>query len=174
MTGVLLCSLLYASMFVTSHRSLHYANRHTLECHSLVNAHTIQFNAIKITTLRQVIHFSNWMAIKIFNAVNTGAELGLATPLTTAASVSFFLTRIEFISILCVCVCVCVIAWVYMHPHMHRSKAFMFASTTCSWTLVVSLTFILPHSLSMAGHFWQVWLCAILYKIKAFKSKLPD
>ncbi len=32
-----------------------------------------------------------------FNAVNAGAKLGLATPLTTAASVSFFLTRIAFI-----------------------------------------------------------------------------
>ncbi len=69
---------------------------------------------------------------------------------------------------------VCVKAWVYIHSHTHRSKAFMFVSTTCSWTLVVSLTFILPHELSMAGHFWQVWLCAILYKIKAFKRKLPD
>ncbi len=35
------------------------------------------------------------------------------------------------------CVCECD-AWVYMHPHTHRSKAFIFASTTFSWTLVVS------------------------------------
>ncbi len=32
---------------------------------------------------------SSIMALKIFNAVNTGAGLRLATPLTTAASVSF-------------------------------------------------------------------------------------
>ncbi len=33
----------------------------------------------------------------IFNAINAGAGLGLATPFTTAASVSFFLKRIAFI-----------------------------------------------------------------------------
>ncbi len=31
--------------------------------------------------------------LTIFNAVNRGAELGLASPLTTAASVSFFLDK---------------------------------------------------------------------------------
>ncbi len=36
-------------------------------------------------------------ALKIFNAVNAGAGLGLATPFTTAASVSSFLKRIAFI-----------------------------------------------------------------------------
>ncbi len=35
--------------------------------------------------------------LKIFNAVNAGAGLGLATPFTTAASVSFFLKRIVYV-----------------------------------------------------------------------------
>ncbi len=42
-------------------------------------------------------HFSSLTALKIFNIVNAGTELGLVTPLTTAASVSLFLTRIVFI-----------------------------------------------------------------------------
>ncbi len=64
------------------------------------------------------------------------------------------------LTIVCMHGCVCVIVWVYMHPHTHRSKAFMFASTTCSWTLVVSLTFILPHS---RFHFWRDFkLCCTL------------
>ncbi len=37
--------------------------------------------------LTQVINLSSIMALEIFNSVNTGAELRLATPLTTAASV---------------------------------------------------------------------------------------
>ncbi len=37
----------------------------------------------------QAINFSSLTALKIFNAVNAGLELGLATLLTTAASVSF-------------------------------------------------------------------------------------
>ncbi len=37
----------------------------------------------------QAINFSSLTALKIFNAFNTGAEQGLATPVTTAASVSF-------------------------------------------------------------------------------------
>ncbi len=57
----------------------------------------IYFSAVKISTLTQAINFSSLTALKIFNAVNTGAELVLATSLTTAASVSFFLTRITFI-----------------------------------------------------------------------------
>ncbi len=40
--------------------------------------------------LTQAIHFSSLMALQIFNTVNAKADLGLATPLTTAASVSFF------------------------------------------------------------------------------------
>ncbi len=36
------------------------------------------------------------MPLKIFNAVNAGAELRLSTPRTTAASVSIFLTRVAF------------------------------------------------------------------------------
>ncbi len=44
----------------------------------------------------QIIFFS-LTALKIFNIVNAGTELGLVTPLTTAASVSLFLTRIAFI-----------------------------------------------------------------------------
>ncbi len=42
-------------------------------------------------------NFSSLTALKIFNIVNAGTELGLVTPLTTAASVSLFLTRIVFI-----------------------------------------------------------------------------
>ncbi len=41
--------------------------------------------------------FIQFNALQIFNAINTGAELGLATPLTTAASVSFFLTIIVYL-----------------------------------------------------------------------------
>ncbi len=36
-------------------------------------------------------------ALKIFNAINAGAELVLVTPFTAAASVSFFLKSIAFI-----------------------------------------------------------------------------
>ncbi len=44
-------------------------------------------------TLTQAIIFFN-STLKIFNAVNEEAELGLTIPLTTAASISFVLTRI--------------------------------------------------------------------------------
>ncbi len=57
----------------------------------------IYFSAVKISALTQAINFSSLTALKIFNAINAGAELGLATTLTTAASVSFFFTRIVFI-----------------------------------------------------------------------------
>ncbi len=36
-------------------------------------------------------------ALKIFNAINAGVELGLATLFTTASSVSCFLKMIAFI-----------------------------------------------------------------------------
>ncbi len=49
----------------------------------------VSFSAVKISALMQSINFSSLTALKIFNAVNKGEELGLATPLTTAASVSF-------------------------------------------------------------------------------------
>ncbi len=48
-------------------------------------------SAVKISMSMQAIHFSSLTALKIFNAVNPDAGLGLATPLTTAASGSFFL-----------------------------------------------------------------------------------
>ncbi len=38
--------------------------------------------------LTEAIHFF-FFVLKIFNAINAGAELGLATPLTTAISVTF-------------------------------------------------------------------------------------
>ncbi len=37
-------------------------------------------SAVKISTLTNAINFSGLMALKIFNAVNTGAELELAPP----------------------------------------------------------------------------------------------
>ncbi len=51
----------------------------------------IYISAVKISALTQAINFFQFNALKIFNAVNAGAGLELATPLTTAASVSFFL-----------------------------------------------------------------------------------
>ncbi len=41
----------------------------------------------------QEIIFFQINALKIFYAINAGAGLGLATPFTTAASVSFFLEK---------------------------------------------------------------------------------
>ncbi len=55
------------------------------------------FSAVKISALTHAIHFSSLTVLKIFNAVNARAGLGLAIPLTTAASVSLFLTRSAFI-----------------------------------------------------------------------------
>ncbi len=40
-----------------------------------------------------MIHIFQINALKIFNAINAGAGLGLATPLSTAASISFFLEK---------------------------------------------------------------------------------
>ncbi len=50
----------------------------------------VYISAVKISALTYAINFSSLTALKIFNAVNTGAELGLATPFTT---VSFFLDK---------------------------------------------------------------------------------
>ncbi len=57
------------------------------------------FRAIKISALTQAIHFFQFNMLKLFNAINAGAELGLATPIVTATSVSFFLTRAAFIQL---------------------------------------------------------------------------
>ncbi len=57
----------------------------------------IYTSSVKISMLTQGDEFFQINALKIFNAVNAGAGLGLATPFTTAASVSFFLKRIAFI-----------------------------------------------------------------------------
>ncbi len=54
----------------------------------------IYISGVKISALTREINF---FRLKIFNAINAGAGLGLATPFTTAASVSFFLKRIAFI-----------------------------------------------------------------------------
>ncbi len=51
----------------------------------------IYISAVKITVLTQEIHFFSVQLVKIFNAVNAGVGLVLATPLATAAYVSFFL-----------------------------------------------------------------------------------
>ncbi len=48
-------------------------------------------SGVKINALTQEIHFFQINELKIFNAINAGAGLVLATPFTTAASVSFFL-----------------------------------------------------------------------------------
>ncbi len=53
------------------------------------------FRAFKISALPQAINFFQFNMLKLFNAVNAGAELALATPLLTVTSVSFFLTRRE-------------------------------------------------------------------------------
>ncbi len=45
--------------------------------------------AVKVA-LTQAIHFSSLTALRIYITINAGAELALTTPLTTAASVSFF------------------------------------------------------------------------------------
>ncbi len=55
------------------------------------------FVCISAVKIMQAINFSSLTAYKICNAVNAGVGLWLATPLTTAASVSFFFTRIAFI-----------------------------------------------------------------------------
>ncbi len=52
----------------------------------------ILISAVKISMLMQAITFSSLTVLNIFDAVNTGAELRLATPLTNAASV-FFLDK---------------------------------------------------------------------------------
>ncbi len=57
----------------------------------------IYISGVKISELKQEIIFSQIKVLKIFNAINAGAGLGLATPFATAASVSFFLKRIAFI-----------------------------------------------------------------------------
>ncbi len=49
----------------------------------------IYISGVKISALNAGDYFFQINALKIFNAVNAGAELGLATPFTTAASVSF-------------------------------------------------------------------------------------
>ncbi len=51
---------------------------------------SIKTSGVKISALTQVINFYSLMALKVLNSVNAGAELGLATLLTAAASVSFF------------------------------------------------------------------------------------
>ncbi len=51
----------------------------------------LKIYAVKISALTHAINFSSLTVLKIFNA---GARPGLATPLTTAAYVSFFLTKI--------------------------------------------------------------------------------
>lgn len=45
---------------------------------------SIFISAIEISMLMQAINFSSLMDLKIFNAVNTGVGLGLATLLLTA------------------------------------------------------------------------------------------
>ncbi len=50
----------------------------------------LKIYAVKNSALTHAIDFSNLTVLKIFNA---GAGLGLATPLTTAACVSFFLDK---------------------------------------------------------------------------------
>ncbi len=50
-----------------------------------------------MSSLKQAINFSILTVLKILNSVNAGVDLGLATPLTTATTVSFFLTRIALI-----------------------------------------------------------------------------
>ncbi len=57
----------------------------------------IYISGVKISALTQEINFFQINALKIFNAINAGAGLGLATTFTTAASVSFLLKRIAFI-----------------------------------------------------------------------------
>ncbi len=57
----------------------------------------IYISGVKISALTREIIFFQIKALKIFNAINAGAGLGLATSFTTAASVSFFLKRIVFI-----------------------------------------------------------------------------
>ncbi len=54
-------------------------------------------STVKISALMSAINLFQFTALKIFNVVNAGAELGLATPLTTATSVYFLLIRILFI-----------------------------------------------------------------------------
>ncbi len=52
-------------------------------------------SAVKISALTNAIHFSGLMALKIFNAVNTGAELELAPPFINLSllnnNLSFFI-----------------------------------------------------------------------------------
>ncbi len=44
----------------------------------------IYFSGVKINALTQAINFFLFNTLKIFNAINAGAGLGLATPLKTA------------------------------------------------------------------------------------------
>ncbi len=46
----------------------------------------IYISAVKISSLTQAIHFPSLKVLKIFNAVNAGAGLGLVTQFKTAAS----------------------------------------------------------------------------------------
>ncbi len=48
---------------------------------------------VKICVLTQAINVFSLTALKIFNTINAEAGLGLATPFTTADSVSFFLDK---------------------------------------------------------------------------------
>ncbi len=52
----------------------------------------IKISAVKIS-ITCVKHFSQFNALKIFNTINAGAELGLATPFNTAVSVTFSLDK---------------------------------------------------------------------------------
>ncbi len=58
-------------------------------CSSYTYTVYIYISGVKISALTREINFFQINALKIFNAVNAGAGLGLATPFTTAASVSF-------------------------------------------------------------------------------------
>ncbi len=53
----------------------------------------IYISGVKISALTQEINFFQINALKIFNAINAGAGLGLATTFTTAASCLFFIEK---------------------------------------------------------------------------------
>ncbi len=53
----------------------------------------MQISAVKISTLTQPIISFQFNALKIFNAINAGAGLRLATSFTTAVSVTFSLDK---------------------------------------------------------------------------------
>ncbi len=88
-------NVFYKMLYILKRRNIYIYIYIYIYC---IYIYTVYISAVKICALTQATDFFQFNTLKIFTPINAGAELGLATPLTTAVSVIFFLlTRSAFI-----------------------------------------------------------------------------